>query len=33
MLDSTAELVHGKSVEILEEVGFCVPERDALTRL
>lgn len=33
MLDSTAELVHGKSVEILSEVGFCVPERDALARL
>ena len=33
MLDSTAELVHGKSVEILREVGFCVPERGALARL
>jgi len=25
MPDSTAELVHEKSVEILKEVGFCVP--------
>ncbi len=33
MLDSTAELVHQKSVEILNEVGFCVPDRAALTRL
>jgi trimethylamine--corrinoid protein Co-methyltransferase len=33
MPDSTAELVHEKSVEILSEVGFCVPERDALARL
>ena len=33
MTDSTAELVHGKSVEILSEVGFCVPERGALARL
>ncbi len=31
--DSIADLVHGKSVEILSEVGFCVPEPDALTRL
>jgi len=31
--NSTAELVHEKSVEILSEVGFCVPERDALARL
>jgi len=31
--DSTAELVHEKSVEILSEAGFCVPELDALTRL
>ncbi len=30
---SIADLVHGKSVEILTEVGFCVPEPDALTRL
>jgi len=33
MPDSTAELAHEKSVEILSEVGFCVPERDALARL
>ncbi len=33
MPDSTAELVHEKSVEILKEVGFCVPEPDALARL
>ena len=33
MSDSIAELVHEKSVEILSEVGFCVPERDALGRL
>jgi len=31
--DSIAGLVHEKSVEILSEVGFCVPERDALDRL
>jgi trimethylamine--corrinoid protein Co-methyltransferase len=31
--DSIAELVHERSVEILAEVGFCVPERDALDRL
>jgi trimethylamine--corrinoid protein Co-methyltransferase len=31
--DSIAELVHQKSVEILDEVGFCVPEREALARL
>jgi trimethylamine--corrinoid protein Co-methyltransferase len=31
--DSVSELVHEKSVEILAEVGFCVPERDALARL
>lgn len=29
----TAELVHEKSAEILTEVGFCVPEPDALARL
>jgi trimethylamine--corrinoid protein Co-methyltransferase len=28
-----AELVHEKSVEILSDTGFCVPERDALVRL
>ena len=28
-----AELVHTRSVEILSEVGFCVPEREALARL
>jgi trimethylamine--corrinoid protein Co-methyltransferase len=31
--DATAGLVHEKSVEILTEVGFCVPEQAALTRL
>jgi trimethylamine--corrinoid protein Co-methyltransferase len=31
--DSVAERVHEKSVEILTEVGFCVPESDALARL
>jgi trimethylamine--corrinoid protein Co-methyltransferase len=31
--DSIAELVHEKSVEILTQVGFCVPEREALDRL
>jgi trimethylamine--corrinoid protein Co-methyltransferase len=31
--DSIAELVDEKSVEILTDVGFCVPEREALTRL
>ncbi len=31
--DTVVELVHEKTVEILSEVGFCVPERDALTRL
>lgn len=31
--NSIAELVHEKSVEILSEVGFCVPEQDALARL
>jgi trimethylamine--corrinoid protein Co-methyltransferase len=31
--DSVADLVHEKSVEILTEVGFCVPEKDALARL
>jgi trimethylamine:corrinoid methyltransferase-like protein len=31
--DSLTELIHGKSVEILSEVGFCVPEQDALVRL
>jgi len=30
---SIAELVHEKSVEILNEVGFCVPEQDALAHL
>jgi trimethylamine--corrinoid protein Co-methyltransferase len=28
-----AELVHEKSVEILEEVGFCVPDEGVLSRL
>jgi trimethylamine--corrinoid protein Co-methyltransferase len=31
--DAVAELVHVKSIEILAEVGFCVPEPDALARL
>lgn len=31
--DSIAELVHEKSVEILSEVGFCVPEPETLARL
>ena len=30
---SIAELVHDKSVEILNEVGFCVPEQNALAHL
>ena len=33
LASSSAELVHEKSVEILSEVGFCVPEEGALTRL
>ena len=33
MADSLAELVHEKSVEILAEVGFCVPEQGALACL
>ncbi len=28
-----AELVHQKSIEILQEVGFCVPDGDVLRRL
>jgi len=31
--DSIAELVHEKSVQILSQVGFCVPEMGALARL
>jgi trimethylamine--corrinoid protein Co-methyltransferase len=31
--DAIVELVHEKSVEILSEVGFCVPEKHALARL
>jgi trimethylamine--corrinoid protein Co-methyltransferase len=31
--DEIAELVHEKSVEILSEVGFCVPDAGALARL
>ena len=31
--DSMAELVHARSVEILSEVGFCVPENDLLACL
>lgn len=30
---SVAELVHDRSLEILREVGFCVPDRDTLSRL
>lgn len=30
---SVAELVHEKSLEVLSEVGFCVPERGVLARL
>ncbi|HSR33883.1 MAG TPA: trimethylamine methyltransferase family protein, partial [Anaerolineae bacterium] len=33
MSASIAELVHEKSIEILSEVGFCVPEPEALARL
>jgi trimethylamine--corrinoid protein Co-methyltransferase len=32
-LDSLIDLVHAKSVEILSEVGFCVPEPATLDRL
>ena len=28
-----AELVHQKSMEILSEVGFCIPSKNLLTRL
>jgi trimethylamine--corrinoid protein Co-methyltransferase len=31
--DSITELVHVRSVEILADVGFCVPDQRALTRL
>ena len=31
--DSVAELVHEKTVEILADVGFCVPDRPTLARL
>jgi trimethylamine--corrinoid protein Co-methyltransferase len=31
--DSIAERVHATSVDILADVGFCVPEREALARL
>ena len=31
--EAIAELVHSKSVEILEEVGFCVPDDGVLARL
>jgi trimethylamine--corrinoid protein Co-methyltransferase len=31
--DSIAETVHEKTVEVLTEAGFCVPERAALTHL
>jgi trimethylamine--corrinoid protein Co-methyltransferase len=30
---SVAELVHDRSLEILGEVGFCVPDRETLSRL
>jgi trimethylamine--corrinoid protein Co-methyltransferase len=29
----TAQVIHERSVEILTELGFCVPEQDVLTRL
>jgi trimethylamine--corrinoid protein Co-methyltransferase len=31
--ETIAELVHGNSVQILNDVGFCVPDREALARL
>jgi trimethylamine--corrinoid protein Co-methyltransferase len=31
--ESVAELVHEKSIEILKDVGFCVPDDDVLARL
>jgi trimethylamine--corrinoid protein Co-methyltransferase len=31
--DSIAEMVHEASVDILADVGFCVPDREALSRL
>jgi len=31
--EKLADLVHEKSVEILQEVGFCVPDNDVLARL
>jgi trimethylamine--corrinoid protein Co-methyltransferase len=31
--DSNAKLIHEKSIEILQEVGFCVPEPSTLDRL
>ena len=31
--ETVAELVHTRSVEILSEVGFCVPEKESLSRL
>jgi trimethylamine--corrinoid protein Co-methyltransferase len=31
--ESIAELVHCRSVDILSDVGFCVPDREALVRL
>jgi trimethylamine--corrinoid protein Co-methyltransferase len=31
--DSNAGMIHEKSVEILQEIGFCVPEESALDRL
>ena len=31
--ETIAELVHGKSVEILNDVGFCVPDWETLARL
>jgi trimethylamine--corrinoid protein Co-methyltransferase len=33
LADSIAAIVHERTVEILTEVGFCVPEREALARL
>lgn len=33
LLDANIELVHEKSVELLDEVGVCVPEENVLARL
>ncbi|MCJ7702082.1 MAG: hypothetical protein MUO62_10895 [Anaerolineales bacterium] len=31
--ETIADLIHEKSVEILAEVGFCVPDKGVLARL